>query len=149
MPLSALRTLTILLLLLLLAPLAGCAKEKTVFRAEREAQEAWEHLQESANRVSFETFIAKNRLAARHHASDALGGSIHDQKGVQFQVRAIEAQSLAAVRDDDVQLATSAAERVEELTSTGMLELYEERFPGAGDRLVAARERVLPLLTQR
>ena len=132
------RLLPLALLGLALTVAAGCGAD-TRPPAVRQADQAFEAYGDRPSPVTFGLFIRANRKAAMDH------GEPNDEQGILFQARALEVQSLEAVRTGDGDLAAQVAGRVDELEGLSMLELYEERLPGIRERIRASRERVAAL----
>ncbi len=130
------------LLLLLAVPLAvACNREEKRLPTPAElAETTWDQYREDPGPNSYVGFIAANRKAALDH------GHPHDSLGVRYRVRAIEAQSEHAVRQEDLALAQDVIAEVDHIDADGVIEVFEEVFPLATERLRAARERVRPLL---
>ena len=107
---------------------------------EPKADAAWERWSEAPSANTYLGFIQANRKAALVHpyADDTLG--------VLYQVRAIEAQSFYAVQTKDLQIASDVLARVDDLRDGDLLAVFEDVFPGARERLLAAHARVDPLM---
>lgn len=135
------RTAALLLLCVCLAAVAagGCGADPRSLSARR-ADEAWEAYRERPGAQAFETFIHRNRTAAMEH------GNPDDPAGIRYQLRALEVQALEAVRASSGFLAQEVAGRVDELERLETLAIYEEKVPGAAERLLRFREQVRPLL---
>jgi len=77
---------------------------------------------------------------------------MHDRIGVQFQLRAHEAQAGQAERlqaQDPQQarrMAFEISDRVDELERRDLLRVYDEVLPGSAARVLAARDRARALV---
>lgn len=131
-------TLNLLLPLLLALPLhaAACGPRQTKDAAL--ADTYWERLR--AEPDVWELFLSLNQKAALAH------GNPHDAAGIEFQARAVTAQSGRAARVKDRVLAAAVAERVGEIRDRGLLDEYEATLPGSRERFLAAERAVADLL---
>jgi hypothetical protein len=103
------------------------------------AERAWDDLQREPTSANWKSFRAANLEAARVHRES------HDRLGVQFQVRAMEAQAGEVHRvGDEVEasrLAWEVVDAVNDIEAKDLLRVYDDVLPGAANRLRAARER--------
>lgn len=130
------RRIAVALLLAVALPCCGGPPEDP---ATAEAERQWAILQADPTTPHFESFKAANLAAALRHEE------LHDRLGVQFQVRAYEAQADEAARTSDAatasRLAYEVIDGIDDLTRRDLVRAYEETLPGAEARLVAARAR--------
>lgn len=111
--------------------LAACA-ERDPRDPGAAADAAWDEFRSARDTSGYESFIAANRTAAAAHARP------HDARGVELQMRGIEAQARHAAAVGDPHLAGDSLARVRDLEERGHVDLYEELVPGARERLEAA-----------
>lgn len=146
----SLRVLLLVLCLVASAGLTGCRQETTLEPSDVAGRSYRAYMQQPGGAL-YQRFIMDNREAARRHA-DAL-----DHDGVRYQVWALEVQAREALRRrdeppegsryavDGPQLGREVELSVDRLERDGLLEVYEDAFPGAAERLRAVREQVRPL----
>ena len=116
----------------------ACAQEPSVIP--EDVERAWQQYREEPNVNTYTGFIHANRKAAMAHPYT------DDAQGVMHQVLSLEAQSEHAERTQDLRLADAVLVRVDEIREGGVIDNYEEVFPGAKERLLAARARVEGML---
>ena len=131
---SALRTT-----LLLGALLLFCACDRASVAIDDKAQAAWDLYRRKPDARSYQNFIAANRKAAHEH------GEPHDATGIEYQVRALEVMTDEAARAKDAELANDVVDRVGELESRELVDVYDEALPGAKKRLADAKARASQL----
>ena len=123
--------------LAIVAAAVGCSEPPRP-PSEEIAERAWRALQEDPTASAWKTFRAANLEAARLH------GESHDRLGVQFQVRAIEAQAMVAQRTSDPAeagpLAYEVLDAVDDLERKDLFRVYDDVLPGAAERLRRARQ---------
>ena len=146
----SLRVLLLALCAAVAIGLAGCREEPQLAPSDLAGRSYAAYMQAPGGAL-YQRFIMDNREAARRHA-DPL-----DHDGVRYQVWALEVQAREALRRRDEppegtryavdapQLGREVELSVDRLERDGLLEVYEDAFPGAAERLQAVREQVRPL----
>jgi hypothetical protein len=122
--------------------LGACSEDAPgVDHRDAKAERVWEQFvrEDPKTQLTFELCLRENGFAAKRHANDS------DRDGVRYQVRGIEAQSIYAVQEQDAELASVVADRIDELADADFLTNFEDVLPGARQRLEDARKRVSPL----
>ncbi len=114
---------------------SSCQEERPASPRAAAAEAAWERFNDEHDEATYTRFIEANAEAAyEHQRSD-------DARGIEYQARALEAQSREAERTNDQGLAVGVVERVDEIERQDLFGVYEETLPGSAERLRAARER--------
>lgn len=126
--------------LLCLVAFAAAACGPSMTPTERLADENWQILRKGPDPRVYPMFISQNEAAAREH------GYPEDAKGIEFQLRFIQASAEAAEAANDPVIAHRALlfiQRIRELDRVG---LYEQALPGFTARFEDAERRVTTVL---